>query len=151
MVDEKDIQYPEQNIRTLLNEITVSVDEKLRNLREGTRYNEVRNSDVKVFMRVFRAKSTVSEIARALDVTRQAVHASVQRLMELKVVELQPIPHNGRDKLVVVTERGRHAQQTAIDQINTVEDQMAAVIGKNELKTLRKHLHMIAVSFKQQA
>ncbi len=151
MVDETDIAFPELNIRSLLNEITVAVDEKLRKLRGDTRYSQVRNSDVKVFMRAFRSTSTVSEIARSLDVTRQAVHASVQRLMDLKVVELQPLPNNSRDKLVAVTERGRHAQQTALDQIKTIEDQMAKAIGKNELKTLRKHLYMIASAFKQPA
>lgn len=151
MVDDSKIEFPELNIRSLLNEITVAVDDKLRNLREGTRYGQVRNSDVKVFMRAFRSNATVSEIARSLDITRQAVHASVQRLMALKVVELQPIPDNSRDKLVVLTERGRHAQQTAVDQIKTIEDLMASVIGKDELKTLRKHLHMLAVAFKQPA
>jgi DNA-binding MarR family transcriptional regulator len=100
-------------------------------------------------MRAFRSEATVSEIARSLNVTRQAVHASVQRLIELKVVSLQPILNNSRDKLVVITERGRHAQQTAIDQINTFENHMASVIGKKEFKILRKQLHQIAESFKQ--
>lgn len=151
MVDKQELEFPAQNIRSLLNEITVGIDGRLRELRGGSRYEDVRNSDVKVFIRAFRSSATVSEIARSLDVTRQAVHASVQRLIELKIVELRPMPNNGRDKLVTVTERGRHAQQTAIDQINTLENHMASVIGKTELKTLRKHLHMIAESFKQPA
>jgi DNA-binding MarR family transcriptional regulator len=143
MVGNGKLQFPTDNIRSLLNETIVALDRRLRELREGSRYQDVRNSDVKVFMRAFRSSATVSEIARSLEVTRQAVHASVQRLVALKVVELQPIPHNSRDKLVVVTERGRHAEQTALDQIKTIEAQMAAAIGKNELKLLRKQLRMI--------
>jgi DNA-binding MarR family transcriptional regulator len=143
MVGNGKLQFPTDNIRSLLNETIVALDRRLRELREGSRYQDVRNSDVKVFMRAFRSSATVSEIARSLDVTRQAVHASVKRLVALKVLELQPIPHNSRDKLVVVTERGRHAEQTALDQIKTIEAQMAAAIGKNELKLLRKQLRMI--------
>jgi DNA-binding MarR family transcriptional regulator len=149
MVDNDDIEFPAQNIRSLLHEISVAIDKNLQKQRKGSRYEHVRDSDVKVFMRAFRSEATVSEIARSLNVTRQAVHASVQRLIELKVVSLQPLPNNSRDKLVVVTERGRHAQQTAIDQINVFENHMASVIGKKEFKTLRKQLHKIAESFKQ--
>jgi DNA-binding MarR family transcriptional regulator len=151
MVDNNRHKYPTDNIRTLLHEITLGVDNRLQVLREGSRYAKVRNSDVRVFMRAFRSSATVSEIARSLDVTRQAVHASVLRLTELKVLEVQPIPHNSRDKLVVVTEHGRHAEDAALEQIKNVEDHMAAVIGKEELKTLRHHLHLISQSFKPPA
>jgi DNA-binding MarR family transcriptional regulator len=148
MVDNNKLEFPTQNIRSLLNEISVAIDKNLQSQRLGSRYEGVRDSDVKVFMRAFRSEETVSEIARSLNVTRQAVHASVQRLMELKVLALQAMPNNSRDKLVVVTERGRHAQQVSLDHILSLENHMAAVIGEKELKTLRKHLHMIAQSFK---
>jgi DNA-binding MarR family transcriptional regulator len=148
MVDNNKLEFPTQNIRSLLNEISVAIDKNLQSQRLGSRYEGVRDSDVKVFMRAFRSEETVSEIARSLNVTRQAVHASVQRLMELKVLALQAMPNNSRDKLVVVTERGRHAQQVSLDHILSLENHMASVIGEKELKTLRKHLHMIAQSFK---
>ncbi len=151
MIDKNTSEFPVQNIRSLLHEVTVSVDSYLQDLRSGTRYEKVRDSDVKVFMRAFRSSATVSDIARSLGVTRQAVHASVLRLMELKILELQAIPDNKRDKLVVITERGRHAQDTALQQISIIEDHMAAVIGKRELKVLRAQLAKLAQSFKPPA
>jgi DNA-binding MarR family transcriptional regulator len=146
MVDDSKLPFPDQNIRSLLNAVILSLDSRLRELRKDTRYSGVRNSDVKVFMSAFRASGTIAEIARALDVSRQAVHASVKRLQAIKVVELQPVPNNSRDKLVVMTERGRHAQQTAWDQINTIEKEMAAVIGTKALQQMRQSLSLLAQS-----
>jgi DNA-binding MarR family transcriptional regulator len=148
VVDKSDIKFPTENIRSLLNQLTVGIDSRLQKLREGSRYANVRNSDVKVFVRAFRSPATVSDIARSLDVTRQAVHASVQRLVDMKIVELQPLPHNSRDKLVVVTERGRHAQETAVNQIDTIEAEMASLIGVDELRAMRRSLAILAQSFK---
>jgi DNA-binding MarR family transcriptional regulator len=148
MVDNKRTPYPSLNIRSLLHEIALGVDTRLQELRVGSRYANVRNSDVKVFMRAYRAPGTVAEIARFLDISRQAVHASVKRLQALKIIELQAQPDNNRDKLVVVTERGQHAQDTALDQIKIIEAQMADVVGGVELERLRQQLYLISQSFK---
>lgn len=148
MIDNKPTPFPTQNIRSLLHEIALGLDNRLQELRAGTRYATVRNSDVKVFMRTYRASGTIAEIARSLDISRQAVHASVKRLQAIKIVELQTQPHNSRDKLVVVTERGQHAQEIAVEQINTIEAQMAAIIGKVELDQLRRYLTAIAQALK---
>jgi DNA-binding MarR family transcriptional regulator len=148
MVDEKSMPFPAQNIRSLLQELSTGVDNRLRELRVGSRYANVRNSDVKVFMRAYRGPSTVAEIARVLDISRQAVHASVTRLQALKIVALQAQPGNDRDKLVVVTERGLHAQNTALEQIKIIEAQMADAIGVEALEQLRHQLSLISQSFK---
>ena len=148
MVDKVPIPFPIQNIRSLLQEISVGVDNRLQELRVGSRYANVRNSDVRVFMRAYRAPATVAEIARILDISRQAVHASVKRLQALKIVALQAQPGNDRDKLVVVTGRGVHAQNTALEQIKIIEAQMADVIGAEALEKLRSQLLRISQAFK---
>ncbi len=148
MVDKKQTQFPRQNIRSLILDISLGLDNRLQGLRDGTRYANVRESDVKVFMRAFRAPRSVAEIARSLNISRQAVHASVKRLQGIKVVELQPQPGNDRDKLVVVTERGYHAQDTAVEQLNTIEAEMAAVIGAEALEQLRHQLSLLSQAFK---
>jgi DNA-binding MarR family transcriptional regulator len=148
MVDKNPVPFPTQNIRSLVQEIAMNVDNRLQELRAGSRYANVRNSDVRVFIRAYRSPATVAEIARILDITRQAVHASVKRLQALKIVELRPQPGNERDKLVVVTERGLHAQNTAIEQIKIIEAQMADVIGVEALEQLRGQLLLISQAFK---
>jgi DNA-binding MarR family transcriptional regulator len=150
MVDNQVHNYPRENIRSLVFMLSLGIDNKLQSLREGSRYAGVRNSDIIVFMRAFREPATVAEIARSLEVSRQAVHQSVKRLQALKVVELVPQANNNRDKLVSMTERGLHAQKTALDQIVTIENEMAALLGEEGLQTFRKHLGLLAKHFKAQ-
>jgi DNA-binding MarR family transcriptional regulator len=150
MVDNQVHNYPRENIRSLVFMLSLGIDNRLQSLREGSRYSGVRNSDIIVFMRAFREPATVAEIARSLEVSRQAVHQSVKRLQALKVVELVPQANNNRDKLVSMTERGLHAQKTALDQIVTIENEMAALLGEEGLQTFRKHLGLLAKHFKAQ-
>jgi DNA-binding MarR family transcriptional regulator len=150
MVDNQVHNYPRENIRSLVFMLSLGIDNKLQSLREGSRYAGVRNSDIIVFMRAFREPATVAEIARSLEVSRQAVHQSVKRLQALKVVELVPQANNNRDKLVSMTERGLDAQKTALDQIVTIENEMAALLGEEGLQTFRKHLGLLAKHFKAQ-
>jgi DNA-binding MarR family transcriptional regulator len=149
MVDDNDLPFPTQNIRSLLNAVILALDSRLRELRKDTRYSGVRNSDVKVFMSAYRSPGSIADIARALDVSRQAVHASVKRLQAIKVVELQPMPNNSRDKLVVMTERGRHAQETALDQISTIEQEMKVIVGPKALEQLRQTLFLLSQSMQR--
>jgi DNA-binding MarR family transcriptional regulator len=150
MVDDQTYRYPQQNIRLLLTELGNGIDNRFQALRGGTRYEGVRNFDVKVFARAFRQPGTVADIARTLEVSRQAVHQSVKRMQALKVVELVSQPNNSRDKIVTMTERGLHAQKTAVEQIMTIENEMAAAIGEEGLQTLRKNLAILAALFKAQ-
>jgi DNA-binding MarR family transcriptional regulator len=128
------------NIRSLMVDLAAEIDNRFARFRRGTRYESVRPSDVRVFVAATRGSLTISEIAGRLDVSRQAVHASVLRLAELKIVELQPKPNNGRDKIVAITARGEHARQTAVEQIIRLESEFADTIGGDELEILRKAL-----------
>ncbi len=72
---------------------------------------------------------------------------SVKRLQDLKVVELQPVPGSQRDKLIVITDRGMSARQTAEEQIARLEREVGEVIGRQDLETLRNLLVRICDSF----
>ena len=82
----------------------------------------------------------MSAMARDLGISRQAVHDSVKRLVELDVVELIPQPGNSRDKLVAVTDRGLHARQAALDFIESIEQECVAIVGKRKLENFRSTL-----------
>jgi DNA-binding MarR family transcriptional regulator len=139
---------PFDNIRGLLQDLASALDERAVAYRKGTRYENVRLSDVKVFILASRKARTVSEIARELEVTRQAVHSSVLRLKALQVVELLPQPGNGRDKLVTVTEKGWQAQAVANDSITQLEKECAGILGTKGLEQFRKQLLALVTALK---
>ena len=155
MVDENAIPPAQDNLRTLLFYLGLSIDDRLSQLRRGTPYEKVRPSDVRVFIRALRLSQTISEIARELRVTRQATQASVQRLIKLQLLELQSIPSNKRDKLVVVTPRGIMASKTAVQQITQIENEFAMLIGHDKVEEFRKSLVImldgIRLNIRQQA
>jgi DNA-binding MarR family transcriptional regulator len=128
------------NIRTLLYHLGVALDVRISHFRRGTLYEHVRPSDVRVFVAAARQPQTISEIARVLHITRQAVQASVHRLQELHVLDLQSIPGNQRDKHVIITARGMHARNTATQQIRRFESEFAAVIGSERFEQFRSDL-----------
>jgi DNA-binding MarR family transcriptional regulator len=58
---------------------------------------------------------TVPQIARRMGLARQSVHATVGRLVEVGLVELQPNADHRRSQLVALTARGR-AKYAAMDR-----------------------------------
>ncbi len=148
MVDENDAPVSQDNVRTLLFYFGLAIDDRLSQLRRGTPYEKVRPSDVRVFVRALRKSQTISEIAREMRITRQAAQSSVQRLMKLQLLELQPIPDNKRDKLVKVTPRGVLASKTAGQQIGQIEEEFASLIGQDKVEEFRKHLQVMLEGMK---
>ena len=137
MVDEQVSRVPIDNIRTLLYYLGLAIDERMSQYRRGTPYENVRPSDVRVFVRASRSTYTISEIARELQITRQAAQSSVQRLIKLQVIALKMLPGNKRDKVVVITPKGELANRSARQQVVNLENEFAEMIGKDKLEDLR--------------
>lgn len=137
MVDEQSSRVPVDNIRTLLYYLGLAIDGRMSQYRRGTPYENVRPSDVRVFVRASRGTYTISEIARELQITRQAAQSSVQRLIKLQVIALKNLPGNKRDKVVIITPKGELASKTARQQIGDLENELAEIIGKDKLEDLR--------------
>ena len=143
MANTRDPVPPYDNIRNLFYKLAHVLDQRSVQYRKGTRYEHVWQSDARVFVQATRRKMNLSEIARELKVTRQAVQASVKRLRELDVVDLEAIPGNRRDKCVVITKRGLSAQAIAVEQIVTMEAEIASDISPMELETFRSVLRRV--------
>ena len=138
-------------IRNLTAELLSALDVRYVELRKGTRYESVRQFDSRVFVAATREGLTESEIARSFSVSRQAVHASVERLMAFKLLEREAIPGNRRDKRIVLTERGKHASTTAAQQIAQIEGECAAIIGAENFKTFRLQLELMSSAMKMKS
>jgi DNA-binding MarR family transcriptional regulator len=148
MVDETNNSI-QVGILNLTSDFLAAINERYISMRKGTRYESVRQFDGRVFVAATREGYTESEIARIFGVSRQAVHASVERLIALKLLERQAIPGNRRDKRIALTERGIHASQTVNQHIATVEAECAAIIGEDNFRTFRLQLELISSTMKQ--
>jgi DNA-binding MarR family transcriptional regulator len=139
MVDEMNGLIPVDNIRSLALYLGQELDKRLEVYRKGTIYQGVRPSEVRVFVSAARKRQTISQIARALNISRQAVQNSVHNLeRDLQVVELQSVPGNNRDKWVVLTSKGQLAAKATAAQIKRFESEFLDVMSPAELETARE-------------
>ena len=131
------------NIRSLIYLLGSELDQRIAAFRQGTAYEHVRASDIRVFVYASADSSSISEVARLLGISRQTVHMSAQRLRDLGVVDLAPAQPDRRDVLMKLTAMGEAARQTADTQIGRLENEIADVIGPDGLHTLRRTLQVL--------
>jgi len=78
-----------------------------------------------------------SEIARSLRLTRQAVHQSVNSLVERGVFDLCPDAEDGRIKNVVLTEKGQSMRKDARLIVRALTEELVYRIGQQQVDALR--------------
>jgi DNA-binding MarR family transcriptional regulator len=142
---------PYDNIRGLLQDLMGELDQRIFKLIKGTRYENIRPSDLRVGIMASRKPRTETEIAGELEISRQAVHSSVKRLMELEVVELLPHPNNSREKLVSVTDKGWEAQAVTNKSIVMLDKECSEILGKRGLENFRQELLALVTALKLRA
>lgn len=81
--------------------------------------------------------TSMSELARRLAISRQAVHKTVAELARRGILEIRDDPDRGNAKLVVYTERGRQVNRAGAQIIERVEDRIAERIGRARLDALK--------------
>lgn len=126
-----------QNIKGLAQDFTEELDMRMHLLRKGTSLENVRKSDAKTFMLISRKPRSISELAKAMQISRQAAHMSVGRLIELGAVMIDETQTNNRDKVPIITNKGQKIRQGVISDIEQLEDQLVQKIGRKKLEQLR--------------
>ncbi|WP_214108531.1 MarR family winged helix-turn-helix transcriptional regulator [Acrocarpospora catenulata] len=82
----------------------------------------------------------VGELARLAKVRKQSMAQSVELLVASGYVTRRPDPNDGRASLIFLTDKGRAlgpASRSAGDQ---VEENWAAVVGRDDIEHLRRTL-----------
>lgn len=87
----------------------------------------------------------LTELARRLGVTKQAVGQQVADLEALGVVELTPDPTDGRAKLVRYTPAGLDAMRSGLKVLAELEAELTAAVGAEQMKVV----HQALVSMEQ--
>ena len=140
MVD-NNISLPKpNNTKGLVQDLVEKLDSKMHAMRRGTLWEDVRPSDAKLFVLTARHQRSIADLAKALDISRQAAHKSVKRLLDRGVVELRQMPGNNRDKIVVITDEGNAARIMAAKNLEAIEFEIEQRIGKERLEEFRQTL-----------
>lgn len=82
----------------------------------------------------------LSELARELAVSRQAVHQLANEAARLGLVEFVPSELDGRVMLLRFTQKGWAMSETAVRELEGIEEDLARQIGAHDLEELRRIL-----------
>lgn len=134
---EADRQFLANNLKGLLQDTLEWMDVRNAELRADTGFAHATPAEARLFAVLRGRERSISELARALGVSRQAVHHTVHRLISAGVVELAPAAHSRREKLVRITEAGGQIQTMAARNLRQIEKEVAGHLGKENVQLIR--------------
>ena len=82
----------------------------------------------------------ITELARRLDISKQAVSQTIAELEELGVVELLVDPADARAKLVRFTSKGAESIAAGLRVLNELERELESRIGERHMRALHRAL-----------
>lgn len=94
----------------------------------------------RMFGYIARGPIGVSALARHLAISRQGVHKLASEAAKLGLIEFVDSPQDGRIKMLQFTEQGRAMSVRAVREFLLIEDELAEVIGRRDLDSLRRIL-----------
>lgn len=100
----------------------------------------VRPSHASLFPHIDLEGTRLTELARRLGVSKQAVGQLVGELEEFGVLERVPDPEDGRAKRVCFTEAGRRSLFDGLAVLGEVEHELAQELGARRMRALHRTL-----------
>ena len=88
----------------------------------------------------------VVELARKLEISKQAVSQTLGEMADAGVVELTPDPSDGRAKLVRLTARGAASIAQGLSVLEALERELAGEIGEGTMRALHDALAALATA-----
>lgn len=119
---------------------------RLVNERAIARVNEepqairLRQSHTNLFPHLDFDGVRITELARRLDVSKQAVSQTIAELELMDVVETIPDPSDGRARLARFTDKGKAAILQGLSVLRDIEVEIERSIGKSKFEALHDAL-----------
>ncbi|MCS5710949.1 MarR family transcriptional regulator [Candidatus Berkiella aquae] len=138
IVDKKDFLV--SNLKGLLQEKLWLLEQRLQEKRNLTPYQELTDAQSRILATLRGESLTISEIARRLNVSRQAVHKLISQLIDKGLLALEAIPDNSRDKQVVFTPEGEALKKAAFKALQELEQEVEEALGAKNFALLKSLL-----------
>lgn len=100
-------------------------------------FGDVRRAHNAVFVNVPAEGIRLTDLAMTAGVSKQAMGELVDELVERRYFVRKPDPSDGRAKLIMWAERGLQSHETTMKAFATIEDELADLIGSQDLEHLR--------------
>ena len=131
-----------QFLRRLLLSRSDWMEQRLYENAERNGYADVTPAMSRLFAHLAGRPIGLSELARRLAVTRQAVHKLANESAKMGYVEFVDSEVDARVKLLRFTQKGWHMAETAEKELQLIEAKLARVIGADKLSLLKEILSL---------
>ena len=115
-------------------------EEGLQNTLKERGWDKITKAQSQVFISIGEGITRPSEIAARMGVTRQAIHQTINELIGLGYVSLEPDARDKRAKIVTYTAKGYDIGMNTVLGLSEIEAQLISRIGVNNVKALRDAL-----------
>lgn len=115
-------------------------DEGLQNALKKKGWPAITRAQSLVFVNIGEGVTRPSDIASRVGVTRQAIHQTINELVDMGFLKLEPDPRDRRAKVVVFTETGAKIGGDAVDALRQIEQSLSSRIGGERVQALREAL-----------
>lgn len=130
------------SLRTLLRSRLEWMEEVLMQQAEKNGYGYISPATARLYSYLTEQPVVMSELARQLKVSRQAVHQLVTEGVNAGFLELCNDPKDKRVKLVKFSQAGQKMAKVASKELYHIEQQLVDHLGQAQVDTLRKILEM---------
>ena len=115
----------ETNLAQLFMRAFYWADEGLQNALKKQGWPGITRAQSLVFVNISEGVTRPSEIASRVGVTRQAIHQTINEMVELGYLTLQPDPTDRRAKVVVYTEQGKEVGGATVSALREIESSLS--------------------------
>lgn len=147
MVDDADDLFEQRKLTNIAHLLVRSArlinEEGIRRIRAHPRFWEARLAHLSIFPHLDLEGTRLGELARRMDVTKQAVGQLVDELEASGLVARQPDPTDRRARRVVFTEEGRAMMLRGLDLLAEIEDEVLDGLSPSRRAHLRVDLQRI--------
>jgi len=116
-------------------------DESLQNYLRSRGWPEVTRPQSMVMANIVLGVNRPSDIARNMGVTRQAIHSTINQMIETGIVALLDDPSNRRVKLVTPTQLGETMRVDALQAMAIQAEELARRLGESDLRQITRLLN----------
>ena len=135
MVD-NNIKFLDKNLMRLAIELVEWMELEMIELNKSAKF-QGSIAEIKLFNAIRGEEKSISELARLMNISRQAVHKTTHKLEDLGFLELSTRHDNKKDRVVKVTELGQEIRKQGAEHIMVIEEKLAWSIGERNLEFIR--------------
>ena len=135
MVD-NNIKFLDKNLMRLAIELVEWMELEMIELNKSAKF-QGSIAEIKLFNAIRGEEKSISELARLMNISRQAVHKTAHKLEDLGFLELSTRHDNKKDRVVKNTELGQEIRKQGAEHIMVIEEKLAWSIGERNLEFIR--------------